>query len=285
MSAAAGAAHFDWRVERIAPGESAAAWQGALAGFDEASARVLKRDGADVVLAATVSGREVVVKGWLLGTLWARVKHRARGSRAWRQWRGAELLRGAGIGTPACYAVVTERGAAGVRAWLVMERVEGRSVLEHLAAGDLSARQEHAVARAIGGMLRGLVRAGVHNRDGKPSNVIVTGFDAAGEARVAVIDTVGVRRRRADVVEMMKNLCMEAMGHGCMARRGLRMRVVREVVGAPSGRLRRPPPPEGEEREMWRAVGERIEGHGDPMPRVDMLSDARESGGREDSRR
>ena len=302
MGATTVTSHPGWRIERTAPGESAAAWHSALSTFDARTASPLKEEGDNATMVARLDGHDVVLKRWRLLTLWDRLKHIARASRAWRQWRGAELLNASGIPAARCLAIAR----SGTFAWLIMELVPGRSLLEHLAGVarvQLSPRQQHALARAIATMLARLETSGIYNRDGKPSNLLVSGFDAGGHAQLVVIDTVGVRARcpANGAITMLKNLCMEPLGHHCLPRKALMARVIHELLRAPSVPLRsqrrgwlwspqRPEPGEasGEthprtvRRHLWSAVAAAIKAHGDPSPRVDILSVV--SGGH-DSRR
>lgn len=280
-------------MERTAPGESAAAWLSALSTFNPADASPLKEERDDATLLARLNGRDVVLKRWSLPTLWDRLKHIARASRAWRQWRGAERLAAANIPAARGLTIATEYGRISdglptdptrwhrrpPRAWLIMDVAPGHSVLEHLAsvAGHtLSPREQHAVARALAAMLGQLHAAHLYNRDGKPSNLLVSGFDAAGLARITVIDTVGIRTgfpARGTIITL-KNLCMEPLGHGCPPRKALMARVIASLDdAAPRSSASR-----AWRRDLWRDVAAAVKAHGDPTPRVDILSVARQSG-------
>ncbi len=260
-----------WRIDLAAPGQNPTAWAYALATFDPATATPLKREGDDATMLARMMGREVVLKRWALNSAWARLRHALRLSRAWRQWRGSVLLNAAGI--PAARGLLIAR--ADGAAWLVLERVPGLSLLHHIAGRvepALPARAEHGLARAVGQLVLAHRVARVFNRDGKPSNIIVAppgaplpGADGTAPAhRPVVIDTVGVRAAwpRGGLITMLKNLCMEPLGHGCLPRRALLARVVATVE----------PGPRAARRALWRAVARAVRAHGDPTPRVDILS-------------
>jgi hypothetical protein len=122
------------------------------------------------------------------------------------------------------------------------------------------------VAEAIARQCFARARAGVFNRDHKPSNLVVTGATPGG-ARVAVLDTVAVRRlgRPAGLTTVpLERLVLEAIGVGAAPRRTLVARFVREWVsgmatGTPAERRRA-------RREVWRVFAARIAAHGDPTP-------------------
>lgn len=149
-----------------------------------------------------------------------------------------------------------------------MEALPGKSILQHLADRDLTTRQEHAVAAAIGSDIALLARHVLQNRDHKPSNLILTN---PAKPAIAIIDCVAIRRGiRAD--RMLASLVIEPSGVGLRPRRALMMRVIRECArNAPDileGGHRR------WVRELWRRVAAIVQAHGDPTPRVNPLSDS-----------
>jgi hypothetical protein len=272
----ASAAHPGVRVERVAAGESAREWRRALEAFDPGAAATLKEDGDTGVYLAEIQGRAVVLKRWELRTLGARLKAVVRAGRADRHWRGAAWLAGHGIRTARTLALATEHRRGRPRRWLVMEALQGRTVLEHLSAGDLSVRQEHAVARRLGAMLIELQRHGRMNRDSKPSNLIVVLADSASP-EVAIVDCVAIRRSRAgvrDLTRMFASLYIEPLGCGCPPRRGLAMAAVHGAwweldAAGQRGALRLVA------KGAWRAAARVIAAHGDPTPRVNPLVETR----------
>lgn len=231
---------------------------------------MLKRDGGTAVYRAQLCGRSVVVKRWELRTLGARLKALAGGSRADRHWRGARWLTSHGIRTPVPYVMAVESGGGARRQYLVMEALKGRSVLEHLAAGDLTVRQEHALARCTGQVVATIWERGGFDRDGKPSNLIATSVRVE-QPEVAVIDCVAIGRcrGRSSLLRMLASLYIEPLGCECPPRKalicaaflGCTAQGARVERGASKARLRR----------CWGSVAELVRRHGDPRPRVDPL--------------
>lgn len=247
-----------FRVVRCAPGEDAAAWVRALRGFDPAPADTLKRDGDTAVYRATILGREVVLKWCGLRGPGDRLKALVGGSRADRHWRGARWLLDHGIRTGRPLVMLRERGRPpGV--WLILEYLPGKSVLQHLADGDLTPRQEHRIAAELGRIAGTIDRHGRYNRDPKPSNHIVLRAEGA-EVQVGVIDCSAIRPRRpGTLARMLAALVIEPLGCGCPPRRALMMRAVMACGAAARDAL-------------WRQARAIVEAHGDPTPRVNPLA-------------
>lgn len=270
------------RTRRLAAGEDARAWEASIAAFDPARAEVLKTDRDARVFRAVLRGREVVVKVWELRSPWARLKAALGFSRGFRHWHGASWLVRHKVRTARTLALAHQHGPA-VREWLVMESLPGRSVLEFLAADDLSIRRQHVLARTLGAQVALIARRGRFNRDHKPSNLIVTSLsDTACE--VAVIDCVAIRRGRGVKARsrMLASLLIEPMGVACPPRGALIARcaiaesrawlrsILRIHPDAPlTFRLRRAARMMAK-RTMTRAAAI-IRAHGDPRPRVDPL--------------
>jgi tRNA A-37 threonylcarbamoyl transferase component Bud32 len=250
-------------------------WLHALEGFSPHHATSLKVGVGSEVCRATMLGRTVVVKIRLARGPIEWLKRRFRMSRGWRQWRGVPRLVRAGVGSPAPLVLAVERTEAGMREWLVLDAARGRSLLEHLAdfhagRGVVGVSAQHAMARAMARLLLDLDRAGLYNRDHKPSNIIVTSLGQGGSMPTfALIDTVAIRRGRG-VDRMLHALYVEPLGLKIPPRRALAMRVIHELVG-----LRWPgvTPTERRARRhgLWIEVARAIERHGDPTPRDNPL--------------
>lgn len=257
-------------------GGAAAHWQGVIQRCQRGEAEVLKSDDGSSVLALPgASGSSgLVVKRWELRTLAARLKSDLQLSRAWRHWKGAARLTRAGVRTATCFAIARSREGGVAVEWLVMDRLPGKTLLQHMADRDLTVKQEHALARTLGASLSRLAQHQTHNRDGKPSNWIVTNPD---RAEAAVVDTVGVsgtaflpaglRSWRV----MLASLAIEPKGCRCPARRSVQMRVVASFVEATPLLKGNPQAMRVVRRRLWRAAALRIADHGDPTPKVNPL--------------
>jgi len=248
-------------------------WKNVIRRCERGEAEVLKAEGGASVLAlpgeAVRRGASagLVIKRWELRSIGARVKSGLRMSRAWRHWKGAERLTKAGVRTATCYAIARSKKDGVAVEWLVMDRLPGKTLLRHMAERDLTHEQEHKLAEALGATIGKLTNAGIYNRDGKPSNWIVTDPSAAG---LAVIDTVGVRwghPPRASA--MLTSLMLEALGCGVAPRRALRWRAVRAFDRAVVIKFAGKQVPLA--RAYWEWTADDIAKHGDPTPKVNPL--------------
>ncbi len=281
-------------ILRVASGESAAAWSAAL---NEAawfgSSQVLKEDSGSWVRRARVMGRDVVVKCRALNTVGRRVKHVLGMGHGGKHWRGAELLRRALVRTAGTILLARGRVAGGACELLVMEYLDGPTLLECLrdaATGRMAVKDQHAIARAVGSQMSKM--GWNFNRDHKPSNLIVLGAENS-TPEIAVIDCVGVRFRQVLKTErMLASLVIEPTGCGVPPRRSLMMRVIRshqeelEKCYDPADEQDEFPagPPETPRQRVrslthleWRKAEAIVRSHSDPRPRVDPLK--RASGG------
>jgi hypothetical protein len=222
-----------------------------------------------------------------LRTLEARIKSTAHASRAWRHWEGTQRLAKVNVGTAACYAIARSRDAStGTQIeWLVTERVPGKTLLQHMADRDLTVRQEHALADAVGHTVGTLAAKGLFNRDGKPSNWIVRQPLTSTHAKVVIIDTVAVRRTLPGLpsmrgwIWMLSALLIEPTGCGCPPRLSLRARALKSFVDTcPVMHNANPAARKAMRRKLWRSVSKAIETHGDPTPKVNPLAGPTPSG-------
>lgn len=263
------------RVLRVAEGSgSPSEWSAALRAFQPDAATLLKSDGGAFVWRAAVLSHDCVVKLWEPRGVWARLKLLFGGSRARRHWRGADRLVSIGVSSARPLALAREFGNGPPREWLVLEFVPGRTLIDTLDRPELSVRAQHTLAAAVGLQVGAIVRAGLYNRDHKPSNLIVS-FDGS-RPTITVLDTVAIRRcppaslRRA--AQMLASLHLEPSGLGCPARAGLRARCVREVAAAVASRDgSRPPRPavRAAARLLWEEAAHMVAAHGDPRPKID----------------
>lgn len=260
------------------------AWLQALRSFDSGNAAVLKREGLSDVLRAELLGLRVVIKRRTRSGLSDRIKWVCGQSRHHRHWRGAEwlLAHGFGAARPLVLAVV------GKQEWLVMEEVEGKSLLQVIADGGLSVRDEHQLARDVGRHLSALGKAGHFNRDHKPSNLIVErrrlGEKLSWKPKqpgrdgfsISIIDSVAIRRGK-EPVRMLHALAVEPLGLRTLPRRSILARVLLsmfeadyELPGLDADEMRQIT--KGVRREMWDRVAESLRLHGDPTPRTNPLA-------------
>ncbi|MGH7132749.1 MAG: lipopolysaccharide kinase InaA family protein [Phycisphaerales bacterium] len=235
----------------------------ALRDLHPTRAQVIKRDGDAEVLATELLGQPVIIKRWRARSAYEKLKMKLGFGRANRHARGTRRLQDSGIPTARVLASQLLPEQDGTLAQtLILERLPGKTVLEHLADNDLSPRQQHALARRIALDMAALIRAGYYNRDHKPSNLIVTSTDAA-DPRAAVIDTVAIRRA-GDIgaIRMLASLYIEPLGCGVPPRRALAFRVVRTLANEGLGKPY---------QQLWMYAGNVIRNHGDAKPKISPL--------------
>lgn len=293
-------------ARRHSPKADGPAWAAALAEEPWADASTLLKEdrsksGRGVrVLAATLRGQEVVLKFYRYGGPLARARARLGVAAGDRHWAGAALLAAEGIPSAPMLALLS-RTAGGVREdCLIMGRLEGVTLLhcmDQARRGQMPLARQHALADAVGLQVGCLLAAGLHNRDHKPSNLIVR-FPEAGRGErpiVAVADCQGVHRLTRDrsrhAIRTQAGLAIEAIGAGVLPRRAIIARTLRAAVAAYTAHrfgkvpiedaLRMPKAeqdrvlaalPPGTALKAWPRIAQRIRLHGDPTPRVDPLA-------------
>lgn len=220
-----------------------------------------------------------------------------------RHWAGAALLAAEGLPCATTLALLSRRMGQRMgrkrEDCLVMERLQGPTLLECMdqaKRGQMPVKRQHALARAVGLQVGCLLAAGLHNRDHKPSNLVVA-FDAQDPdamPTIAVADAQGVRRLESDkarhTIRTQASLVIEAIGTGVTPRRTLIAATLSAAVAAYTARrfastpveqaLRLPKAkqrsilaalPRGTALAAWPKIAQRIRLHGDPTPRVDPL--------------
>lgn len=230
------------------------------------SARVIKSDDRTAVLAGEAAGYGVVVKALALDRLKDRVRAVVRLSRHWRQARGSETVRDAGVDAPPVLAIVRGVDPSGHRVEaLIMDRVDGPTLLRAASDRALSSRGQRLLLDRIGFGVGRLARQGVFNRDHKPSNLIV-GSDEAGDPLLVLIDCADIRRAATSraLVGMLSKLLIEANGTGVSVSAREQVRVARAARREAEFDL-----PLGE---LLAQVRRDVEAHGDPRPKVDPLA-------------
>lgn len=270
------------RVIKLAQGEDGPAWAEALADTTwREAAQLLKQDRDTSVWRTQMLGKDVVIKCWELSRFKRRLQTRVNATPAVRQWNGAALLIECKIATATPYVLARGKIDGKPYECLAMEMLPGKSLLEHMAEGDLSVRQEHAVARVLGEQIHEMIQAKLFNRDHKPSNLIVQNIEPA---EVALIDTVGVCKKRKVGLDdkMLAALLTEPSGCGCAPRLTLMVRVMLSYVDAlypkdiAEWKLRYQ---QNWLRNVSYGVGDVVRKHGDSTPKVDPLANVRRSDG------
>ena len=257
-------------------GFSAVEWEEALAAIDwRRDAEPLKAGRKGSVWRATVrlGGRahDCVLKVEPLGGVWKRAKALLRMTKAWRQWKGAELLRRAEVGSATPLVVLRTSDAE----LLALRHAAGPTLLEVLNEGSIEYRSAVAIAEQLAVTMSRMWRHHLVNRDPKPSNIV-----RCASGGLVFIDTVAIRQDRQtrtdhlpseeDVVEMLSKLVIEPTGCGCPPPRTLCLRVLHAmhrhglVFGSGS--------PRQHARALWESVLEDIAFHGDPTPADDPLA-------------
>jgi tRNA A-37 threonylcarbamoyl transferase component Bud32 len=165
-------------------------------------------------------------------------------SPVWRERRGEQRLRAAGLRTATALAIVHDgRGEV-----LVLPRCEGESLDRFKPSGE-TAGLRYQLARTIGRQVGRMTAAGLVNRDYKASNLIVDEACWSGGEQPIVIDTAGVKTRRGDepVFKMLAVLLRSTRLHRPVSNREA-LAAMREVLRTDGTLLR------GEKRRLRRAV-------------------------------
>ena len=151
-------------------------------------AELLKQRPDGTVCRRTLDGRDVVLKTEPTGGAYRTLQVRVGASRARRAWDGASWLTAHEIRTARPLLLIDGFSDGGRAECIVLEAVEGSTLLDHLEQRPDPARLD-GLADAVGRDIAAMFRAGRYNRDHKPSNLIV---HPTGPA-VTVIDTVAIR--------------------------------------------------------------------------------------------
>ncbi len=264
-------------VTRVGPGVSASAWAQELQrGAWVRESAVLKLDGLSWVRRARLQGVDVVVKCRPLDSLARRVKAMIGQDQFDRHWRAAGVLGSARIPTGEVKllgrAIIDGRPAM----LLALAHVEGPTLLEMMrrdASGEVAMPERILIARSVGALVFRLRERGLHNRDLKPSNIVMT-RSRAGVWNPAIIDLVGVRGARLGdgAARMFASLVIEPAGCGVppaprliivALRAWLDAHLAASPVQAVTPHARR-----AMMRAMWDDVVKIVRNHGDPRPRV-----------------
>ena len=254
-------------------------WARAIETSTLANLTVLKRSDTVSVYAATLDGQAVILKCWALRSLAHRAYAHLRTTRGSRQWRGTRRLRDIGVPAPACLTLLHGRSPAGPVEVLVMQRLDGRTLLDHLASPTLPVRAQHRLAEDLARACASMAQAGWFTRDPKPSNFMVVPANEPGAANsqctVAVLDSVAIRplppHRRHALGVPLERLVLEAIGVSCPPRRTLIARFIAAWAAAwpqesPAADARRT------RRRVWHEIQRRVAAADDPTPADNPLA-------------
>ncbi len=282
------------RVARYAEGGgySPDQWARALAGVDWSAAELLSDKPDSSVWRATLVVQKrpmaLVIKCEPITGLKRRVQRLLGTTHAHRHWRGAELLMRHGFRTAEPKAIVYGVRDGVTIECLIMEALDGRSLLDYLADPTIPVRSQHEIATRVGNWTARIWGKGIFNRDHKGSNILVP---AQRGSEPALIDCVGLRYRDRleqrldgdrimDLYAMLGKIMIEARGCGAEPRRSVAMRgyfgafSVEQDRMARCARLKSP-----QDRERYRKarlediemILVEIDCHGDPTPEHDPL--------------
>ncbi len=248
-----------------------------------ADALILKDSDDGTVIEAELAGTPVVLKTMALRTLGDRFKSGLGLSRHMRQWNGARTLEKAGVRAAMPLVMCRGFGERGeIIETLVLPRIEGKSLLEHLRDRDLTDAEVRSLTESLATDLEAMwLRA--FNRDHKPSNLMIERTEEG--LRAVVVDTVGVRRLRGlasgsnhKLSRMLASLWLEPTGARCPPTTREAYRLVCRVCDAPAPKGKKKPGwtvrrSFGFARTMWALASDIVREHGDPTPRDSPFPD------------
>lgn len=261
------------RVAKYAEGAGYAPdqWARALAAVDWDQAQLLsdKPDSSVWRAELVVQKRPMtlVIKCERLVGIGDRLKSMLKRSKVYQQWRGAERFKA--IFSPAkCFAILR----SGDIELLVMESLEGETLLGTIAHRQLTVSEERSLSRAFA-WDAGRLMMSTGWRDMKGSNLVVTRLESERSV-VRAIDTVGVGKEHE--VHGLFPMVAEAIGCGVLPRKACLMRFLSEFVReyrnwelyAPNEEDASAKSWERQERRaVWRCIEEGLKAHGDPTPK------------------
>ncbi|MBU6413653.1 MAG: hypothetical protein KGS45_09270 [Planctomycetes bacterium] len=181
-----------------------------------------------------------------------------------REIRGSEFLKRDGIATVTPLALYSGQGVH----CLALRHVPGRTLLECIADSTLSASARLEIAQAVGTQLVQIGRAGICNRDHKPSNLIVD-ETVKGGPLITVIDPAGIFQSPVPgcgMPHMLASLFIEPTGCGVPPNKRDIVRVVRAVFKR--GKFAH----WKSVRDLLGAARDIVMQHGDPTPAVNPLA-------------
>ncbi len=167
--------------------------------------------------------------------------------------------------------------------WLATSFIEGPTLLDALARVR-GTPAEIPLAEAAGRLIASLAKATptpLFNRDLKPSNVMLlsewnahppTPHPQGPVPKLAIIDPIGVRPSKAThdgLARMLASLVIEPIGTGVAPTPHARRAAIAALTQAI-------PLTKTQARELWQSTATLIHAHGDPTPKVNPLTPAKE---------
>ncbi len=177
-----------------------------------ASGVILKKNDSGLVARGAAGPIELVLKTQRLTSPGARLRSRLGLARLDNQWKGAARLQSRGFRAATCLLLGRLPASADhpETDLLAMRALEGRTLLHALAQPNADTQALFAKAADLAGRL---AKAGLFNRDQKPSNIIV-----GEDPEPAIIDTVAIRHARRTRAESLERMCfslfVEPLGVG-----------------------------------------------------------------------
>lgn len=241
------------------------------------SAVLIKHDAHASVWKFVMGDRPLILKLRALDTWDKRLKASLHLDQHDRHVRSARKFTASGLKTAAPLFFAQGQIGPVPCSILVLEYLSGPTLLESIAqahSANLPIPDQHAIARAAGTLVADLARAGLGNRDHKPSNIILVrppDTRAGIEPELAVIDLVGIRRA-VGPDRMLASMFIEPLGCGVPPRRALMASAIRATL------TRLIPPAKSTAlsrrfvfRALWKCAAKLVRNHGNPTPKLNPL--------------
>ncbi|MCC5786957.1 MAG: hypothetical protein JJU33_09685 [Phycisphaerales bacterium] len=231
-----------------------------------ASGVIIKQTDAGLVALASADTLNLVIKTHHLASRTARLRSRLGLARLDNQWKGAARLQRRGFRAAPCLLLGRLPASANhpETDLLAMRALEGRTLLHALAEPNADAPALFAKAADLAGRL---AKAGLFNRDLKPSNIIV-----GEDPEPAIIDTVAIRHARRTRAESLERMCfslfVEPLGVGL----DIHHELFHAAANAALPHLLERDPTEHEAAECIARVRRRLDLHPNPAPNDDPLA-------------
>ena len=231
-----------------------------------ASGVIIKQTDAGLVAGGAAGSVELVIKSHRLTSPGARLRSRIGLARLDNQWKGAARLQRRGFRAAPCLLLGRLPASQGHPETdiLAMRALEGRTLLHTLAEPNADAPALFAKAADLAGRL---AKAGLFNRDLKPSNIIV-----GEDPEPAIIDTVAIRHARRTRAESLERMCfslfVEPIGVGL----DINHEHFQAAANAALNHLLDRDPTDHEAAEFIARVRRRLDLHPNPAPNENPLN-------------